>query len=131
MHMVNLVEKIKDYYCCKGGLNCLKLIFIGLLMVAVGAGERAIAQAVGLQNLVVLGNQQAVADGDITPSLLDGTDFGVVPAGGAPVTRVFFIYNNGPKEVLLGEASVQGPGFEITTMPQVVLPGYHSRQSKP
>ena len=95
-------------------------------MVAVGTGERAIAQAIGLQNLVVLGNQQEVANGDLTPSLLDGTDFGVVPAGGAPVTRVFSIYNNGPKEVLLDEASVQGPGFEITTMPQAVLPGYGS-----
>jgi len=93
-------------------------------MVAAGAGERAIAQSISLQNLVVLGNQQVVADGDITPSLLDGTDFGVVPAGGAPVSRVFFVYNNGPNEVLLDQASVQGPGFEIETMPQTILPGY-------
>jgi hypothetical protein len=119
--MENSFERIKDCCCCRGGLNYLRLIFLGLLMVAVGAGERAIAQAIGLQNLVVLGNQQEVANGDLTPSLLDGTDFGVVPAGGAPVTRVFSIYNNGPKEVLLDQASVQGPGFEITTMPQAVL----------
>ena len=124
--MENSFERIKDCCCCRGGLNYLRLIFLGLLMVAVGAGERAIAQAIGLQNLVVLGNQQEVANGDLTPSLLDGTDFGVVPAGGAPVTRVFSIYNNGPKEVLLDQASVQGPGFEITTMPQAVLPGYGS-----
>jgi hypothetical protein len=69
---------------------CLRVIFLGLMLLTVVLTGRAMAQSVSLQALKVFGNRQIIGNGDVTPSLLDSTSFGVVLAGGTSVTRVFF-----------------------------------------
>lgn len=43
----------------------------------------------------------AVAPGDLTPSVTDGTDFAAVELGTAPVTHTFYLSNPGSKDLVL------------------------------
>jgi concanavalin A-like lectin/glucanase superfamily protein/Calx-beta domain-containing protein len=71
----------------------------------------------------VSGNGNSIADGDITPSTTDDTDFGSATVGGSTVTHTFTIDNTGPRQLLLtGTPKVQISGtnagdFMVTAQP--------------
>ncbi len=60
----------------------------------------------GGAEITVLGNGISIADGDTTPSITDGTDFGSVPQTGAAISRVFTVRNDGNWTLELGEVAV-------------------------
>jgi parallel beta-helix repeat protein len=73
------------------------------------------------------GNSQPIADGDATPDMSDGTDFGSTQANGGAVTRSFTVSNlgNAPLD-LTGSPRVQigGPDagdFTVTAEPSATL----------
>lgn len=47
------------------------------------------------QDLQVYGNQTLMSSGDLTPSIIDQTDFGVAPVSGSSIVRSFTISNKG------------------------------------
>jgi hypothetical protein len=63
--------------------------------------------------ITVLGNGVSIADGDTTPSTTDGTNFGGVALGGAAVSRVFTVRNEGDSTLTLGVVTVP-MGFHVT-----------------
>jgi uncharacterized delta-60 repeat protein len=63
--------------------------------------------------ITVLGNDILITDGDITPSASDGTDFGTVAWGQAPVSHTFTVRNNGSETLTLGTVSVPA-GYTVT-----------------
>ena len=67
------------------------------------------------------GNNVLIPDGDNSPSVLDGTDYGALKIGSAPVKRVFVIYNDGPDALNLTGVNVTGAGFVTTVSPQSVV----------
>jgi uncharacterized delta-60 repeat protein len=67
----------------------------------------------GAAEITVLGNGVSIADGDTTPSAADGTNFGSIPAGGAAVSRVFTVRNDGGSDLTLGAVTVP-TGFTLT-----------------
>ncbi len=62
--------------------------------------------------ITVLGNGISIADGDTTPSTADGTDFQLVAQGGAPISRVFTVYNASSSTLTLGTVTVPA-GFTL------------------
>jgi len=75
----------------------------------------------------VQGNGISIADGDITPSIADDTDFGTVNVGSS-VTHTFTIYNTGTGDLTLSTPTLLGPGatanYTISTLPtSPVAPG--------
>ncbi len=78
----------------------------------------------------VAGFERSIADGDISPRLSDGTDFGTAPPNSSSVTRSFTIHNYGNADLhLTGSARVQITGphaldFAVTREPDfTVAPG--------
>ncbi len=67
----------------------------------------------GAPEAVVLGNGVSISDGDTSPGTADGTDFGSVAHGGAAVSRVFMVRNNGSSTLTLGAVAVPA-GFTLT-----------------
>jgi len=71
----------------------------------------------------------SISDGDMTPSLSDGTDFGNVDVDGGKAETLFYIQNTGDGDLLLtGSPIVQISGanasdFTVTMEPASVLPG--------
>jgi len=73
----------------------------------------------------VRGNGRDIADGDATPSALDGTDFGVVLLEGSTATRTFTVGNSGGRALSLGSpvlSSDHGDDFQLTTPPAASVP---------
>ncbi|MEO1031012.1 MAG: choice-of-anchor D domain-containing protein [Bacteroidota bacterium] len=76
-----------------------------------------------LAEMDVLGNSNAIADGDTTPSFLDNTDFGNVIASAGTNANTFVIENNGGSNALnlTGSSpyvSITGStDFTVTTIP--------------
>ncbi len=66
---------------------------------------RGIVQAPPAE-IVVLGNGVSITDGDTTPAAADGTDFGSVTQGSAPIDRTFTVRNEGGSTLLLGRVTV-------------------------
>jgi len=63
--------------------------------------------------IAVLGNNRLIENGDDTPWLSDGTDFGIVALGGVPISRTFLVRNEGNATLTLG--TVTAPtGFTVT-----------------
>ena len=59
-----------------------------------------------------------IVDGDTTPALSDGSDFGSVILDGWTVTRTFVVWNRGTDDLVLGSVElVDNVGFEITQQP--------------
>lgn len=57
------------------------------------------------------GADVGIADGDTTPTVTSGTDFGTVSVGGTPVTRNFYIRNNSTTDPLtLANPDITGSG---------------------
>jgi hypothetical protein len=67
----------------------------------------------GAPEITVLGNGLSIADGDVTPSAADGTDFGSVGQGGTPISRTFTVRNDGAAALTLGAVTVPA-GFTLT-----------------
>lgn len=80
----------------------------------------------GLAEINVAGNSQSIADGDMTPSAGDHTDFGTGDVGTSTISRTFTIQNTGTDTLTLGPgaATVSGPhaaDFQITSQPAATL----------
>jgi hypothetical protein len=74
----------------------------------------------------VLGNGVSIANGDVTPSLADHTDFGSVDVSSGVVARTFTIANVGDDTLTMAEnaVSLSGTGsshFSIATQPAVSI----------
>ncbi|MEM7030389.1 MAG: putative Ig domain-containing protein [Chloroflexota bacterium] len=84
--------------------------------------EASVSVQVAAPVMTVLGQGQIIAKGDTTPTLLDGTEFGVHPVG-FPVTHTFTISNSGLVALTLSDVppvTISGPGadsFSIATSP--------------
>ena len=82
--------------------------------------------AVAMPEMDVQGNANSIVDGDITPSIIDFTDFGTTSVATA-VNRTYFVYNTGVVNLTLGAITFSGanPGdFSVTTLPAaIVAPG--------
>ena len=68
----------------------------------------------------VQGNGVSIPNHDVTPSTIDGTDFGVVDVPGSPVTHTFTIENTGILVLNLTDSdpqkvTVTGEGFSLET----------------
>lgn len=70
-----------------------------------------------LPEIDVVGNGVSIADGDDTPDVADGTDFGITTIG-TPVTRIFTVTNLGESSLDIGTVSSSGAGFSVTAQPQ-------------
>ncbi len=74
----------------------------------------------------VQGNATSIADGDVTPSLADWTDYGTTSVG-VGINRPFTIFNNGNMNLTIGAITFSGANagdFTVITPPAaVVLPG--------
>jgi hypothetical protein len=88
---------------------------------------------VDLPDVDLRGNNNSIADGDITPDPTDGTDFGESAIGGAGIERTFAIRNAGTAPLNLGatpRVAIAGPeagDFTIVTQPDSPLaPGAES-----
>ncbi len=72
----------------------------------------------------LLGNGNSIADGDLTPSLTDHTDFGYVPACGGTIVRTFTIENTGTNSLNLANPTLSGTDaaeFSITLNPSATV----------
>ena len=82
--------------------------------------------AVSLPEMDVQGNANSIVDGDITPSIVDFTDYGTTSVG-VSVTKTYFVHNTGVANLNLGAITFSGanPGdFSVTTAPAaIVAPG--------
>ena len=82
--------------------------------------------AVSLPEMDVQGNANSIVDGDITPSIVDFTDYGTTSVG-VSVTKTYFVHNTGVANLNLGAITFAGanPGdFSVTTAPAaIVAPG--------
>lgn len=82
--------------------------------------------AVSQPEMDVQGNANSIVDGDITPSIIDFTDFGTTSVASG-INRTYFVYNTGSQNLNLGAITFSGtnPGdFAVTTPPAaVVAPG--------
>ena len=67
----------------------------------------------GVAEIGVLGMDQNIADGDSTPSVTDGTDFGRVERGAAAVSRTFRVNNTGTAVLTTSGLTVPA-GFTVT-----------------
>ncbi len=60
---------------------------------------------------------QLILNGDDTPSTTQGTDFGTVVAGSAPVTKTFKITNTGNEDLVFTSITENANAFSITSAP--------------
>ena len=68
-------------------------------------------------------NDVSIASEDLTPCLLDGTDFWRVEEGGGSLARTFTVYNTGTAPLTLGAVSVPS-GYTLTEgLPGALSPG--------
>jgi hypothetical protein len=75
-------------------------------------------RGVVLPEIAIRGNGQEIVDGDITPSVADGTNFGTVGTTGSPVTRSFTIQNQGSGSLSLGTVTLSGSSdFTVAQQP--------------
>jgi hypothetical protein len=63
--------------------------------------------------ITVLSSGASIRDGDSTPSLGDGTDYRYATLGGATVSRIFTVHNDGVLTLTLGAVTVPA-GFTVT-----------------
>ena len=85
-----------------------------------------IGEASGVAEFTVAGKQlpilpfQAIANGDLTPEPIDGTDFEgrLVAAGG--LTRSFQITNTGSAQLTINSITEGSPNFSLSNLPSVV-----------
>ncbi|GIK38685.1 MAG: hypothetical protein BroJett011_25180 [Chloroflexota bacterium] len=77
--------------------------------------------------MAVLGNNVEIADGDVSPTTADHTDFGSALVDGGQIIRTFTIRNSGAANLTVGAINFSGPAagdFSVTTAPtSPVAPG--------
>ena len=73
----------------------------------------------------VSGNGLSICTGDTTPTLSDGTDFGMIIQGAAGPTRTFTIANYGPAALTIGTVTCPN-GFALVVAPPSTIPPYTS-----
>lgn len=82
--------------------------------------------AVSSPEMDVQGNANSIVDGDITPTIIDFTDYGTTSVG-VSVSRTYFVFNTGNANLTLGAITFSGanPGdFSVTSAPAaIVAPG--------
>jgi hypothetical protein len=92
-------------------------------------GSKSSVMRYGSPEMDVKGNNVSIADGDTTPSLTDGTNFGKADVTGGTMNRVFTIYNTGdasltlsgsPKVVVSGANAAD---FSVTADPTSPVAG--------
>jgi hypothetical protein len=93
----------------------LKLTLTGLVGVFMSG------LALAAPEIRVTGNNILIPDGDSSPSVPDGSDFGALKIGSSPVKRVFVIINDGPDALNITGVNVTGAGFITTVSPQSVV----------
>lgn len=79
--------------------------------------------AVSMPEIDVQGNGNSIVDGDITPTIIDFTDYGTTGVG-ASVTRTYFVLNSGSANLNLGAITFSGanPGdFSVTASPTAII----------
>lgn len=79
--------------------------------------------AISAPEMDVQGNANSIVDGDVTPSIIDFTDYGTTSVG-IGVTRTYFVFNTGNVNLNLGLITFSGanPGdFSVTTAPSVIV----------
>lgn len=69
------------------------------------------------------GDDVAIADGDTTPSLEDGTDFGTINAGGGSVNRTFILRNTGTRPLSIFSVAFSNPIFSAVSFPTSIPAG--------
>lgn len=85
-----------------------------LLSLCVGLAAAGLAQiAAAAPEIKVTGNSVTINNNDLTPSSVDGTDFGSVALGSSPQTRVFYIYNDGNTPLTISSLNVSGAAFTL------------------
>lgn len=78
--------------------------------------------ALQVPEIQLLGLGQPIANGDTSPSLGDGTNFGSIPVSGGLVTRTFTVENTGTAVLALSGLSLSGSSdFAITQLPQATV----------
>ena len=73
--------------------------------------------------IAVSGDSQSIADGDSTPQVADGTDFGSVLQGQVSPTSVFTITNDGTAPLSLGSVSVPAGFTLLSSLPASLVAG--------
>jgi len=76
-------------------------------------------------DIVVTGNDILIANGDSSPSVADGTDFGTVNIAGGIGSRSFAILNSGTIDLEIASVTITGSdpsAFEVVTQPTAVVP---------
>lgn len=79
----------------------------------------------GAPELDVSGNGSPIADGDTTPSVTDGTDFGITSLN-APVTHVFRVTNRGQGDLSIGSVDLPAGYTALNALPSVIPPAGHA-----
>jgi hypothetical protein len=74
----------------------------------------------GIPEIEVLGSGQNIADGDSTPSVTDGTDFGSVGQGAAAVSHKFRVSNTGTAALTAYGLTVP-EGFSVTDPLSIII----------
>jgi len=73
--------------------------------------------------IVVLCNGISITDGDTTPAADDGTDFGSVAQGSAPIERTFTVRNDGGSNLIVGWITVPYGFTLVEGLSTVLAPG--------
>ncbi|MBK8700631.1 MAG: choice-of-anchor D domain-containing protein [Saprospiraceae bacterium] len=74
----------------------------------------------------VSGNANSIADGDVTPTLTDHTDFGSQSICSGTIVRTFFIQNTGTANLNISSVSLSGVNaadFSVTSPPATPISG--------
>lgn len=85
-----------------------------------------VGEASGVAELELKGRQlaalpyQAIANGDSTPTAIDGTDFGTTPVGSGGVTRTFQISNTGSAQLTIDSIAEKSLHFSVSGVPSVI-----------
>jgi FG-GAP repeat/Secretion system C-terminal sorting domain len=66
--------------------------------------------------ITILGNSQAILDGDTVPSISDSTDFGTIADCGDTLVRTYTIQNNGNKVLNLASVAISGVNMQEFTL---------------
>ncbi len=70
----------------------------------------------------VLGNHISIANGDVSPSLADGTDFGAAGITTSPVKQIFSIQNRGNSVLIITGISLSGTDAAFFTLQNLSYP---------
>lgn len=83
----------------------------------------------GANEININGNATQIADGDVTPSLTDDSDYGSVVVG-TPLAHTFTIQNTGTADLVIGLGAITISGADASmfvvsgiTLPATILPG--------